>query len=184
MPQDISPGAWYANPTWGRAGNLDLVCSHLADTFPRGCGTMVEVGSLHVPGRVATNGCSTAAWAKHAHEYGREFVSVDRHGPSIQNADKLGRIEGFRVSTRHGEAHAEVPKLADREIVLLYLDGDNSTSAALGQLKALEGSMLRGAVVLVDDAKIKGPEVADYLDGKGWPRIEGLDPYQWGWTRP
>jgi hypothetical protein len=183
---DSPPGAarvdWFANPTWGRRPNLDLVLAHYRTAYPHFTDRAfqaVEVGSMRKPGDTEGDGCATVAWGTLAKERGGTLFSIDADFLAVEYANRLRRY-GFPVIGVQGKGEDLLRLLPVGTIDFLYLDGSDDPLEALLQLDAVKGRLAPGAVLMVDDFRQKGPEVARFMHNEVLSHrarpFDGLDP--------
>lgn len=131
---------------------------------------IVECGTTRgtYGGGIVGDGWATLAFGWYARTYGGRVHTIDLSQRAVNESRRICGVYAPVIEWHIGAAAAVIRDLA-MPIDLLYLDAADNAQQALAQLAAAYEHLRRPfAVVLVDDAEIKGPLVKTFLLNAGW----------------
>jgi predicted O-methyltransferase YrrM len=121
---------------------------------------IVEAGVSRFP----SNGLSTLYWLKAPQV--ASVVSIDIDADTLVSVGlRLGEALSRRWTPLHGHSLPLLSSLPARSVDLLYLDSDADPALTLHEFLVALPKLAEGAIVLVDDAAVKGRKLTEVLAG-------------------
>ena len=143
------------------APTRDFIFKSVLDLFNGGPVLIFQVGGIEtfdLQWRIYS-GWSDTLFGQYIRDNGGELTVVDINMNSLAHSKYAASKLGYDVNEVYGDAIDHISSGYD----IYYLDGSDDPQETFEQFKQIEHE---DCVVLVDDFKIKGVTLKDYLDGK------------------
>jgi hypothetical protein len=164
-------------PKFGRTQGLTRCLMILHNLRSEDDPVIVEIGCVRGdqhPDMVG-DGWSTLAFGWYCKKYGGQLYTIDRDEKAIKICEKLAADYSDNIVYICADSIEGLGQVGDF-IDLLYLDGHAKPQYSHSEYMAIRCQLSDNAIILIDDADIKGTLVIPQLIKDGWNNLGRIGP--------